>query len=139
AQVRAPRSEDLGKTTKMAMGGSGGAPISNDPGGPSVSNSDSHRPTLKREGSSESGEGGGAAAEPAAAAPAATRDANLMGDAEIIQEARNAATTFSQGLPNFLAHQITKRYFSPGFPPRWQQLDEVSAELAYLNGKEDYR
>jgi len=142
AQVRAPSSADLGKSTKMAMGGSGGAPISNDPGGPSISSSDpGDRPTLKREGSSESsGEGGGtAAAEPAAAAPPATRDANLMGDAEIIQEARNAAMTFSQGLPNFLTHQVTRRYFSGGFPPRWQQLDEVSAELAYLNGKEDYR
>ena len=133
AQIRSPRPEDLGKTTKVAMGGSGGTPISNDTLGPPILNSDSgERPTLKHEGS---GEGG---AEPAAA-PAATRDANLMGDAEIIQEARNAAVNFSQGLPNFLAHQVTKRFFSPGFPPRWQQLDEVSAELAYLNGKEDYR
>jgi hypothetical protein len=62
-----------------------------------------------------------------------------MGDAEIIQEARNAAMSYSQGLPNFLTHQVTKRYFSGGFPPSWRQLDEVSAELAYLNGKEDYR
>jgi hypothetical protein len=142
AQVRAPRSDDLGKSTKMAMGGSASPPISNDGGRPSVSSSDpGDRPTLKRDGASESGEGSGASApaESPAAAPAATRDVNLMGDAEIIQEARMAAESFSQGLPNYLAHQITKRYFSAGFPPRWQQLDEVSAELAYLNGKEDYR
>jgi hypothetical protein len=145
AQVRAPSSADLGKSTKMAMGGgsgSGGPPINNDTigsgGGSSASSSDpGDRPSLKRD---EGSEGGTAtSAEPAAAAPTATRDANLMGDAEIIGEARNAAMSFSQGLPNFLTHQVTKRYFSGGFPPSWRQLDEVSAELAYLNGKEDYR
>jgi hypothetical protein len=135
AQVRAPRSEDLGKSTKVAMGGSVSPPISNDGGrssAASASGDGGDRPTLR-----DSGEGGGTPAE--TAVPAATHDINLMGDAEIIQEARNTTVNFSQGLPNFLAHQVTRRYFSAGFPPRWQQLDEVSAELAYVNGKEDYR
>jgi hypothetical protein len=141
AQVRAPRPEDLGRSSKVAMGG-GSAPVSSGGGGDEVrggsstggsSNDAGDRPRLTRD--SE----GGAVESSAPAAPAATRDINLMSDADIISEARSAAVTFSQGLPNFLAHQITKRYFSAGFPPRWQQLDEITAELAYLNGKEDYR
>jgi len=141
ARVRTPTAADLGKSQKVAMGGGGGS----DAGGPGVHVGDAtggvesggDRPSLKRDG----GEGNapGPAADAPVAAPAAARDANLMSDAEVINEARAAAVAYSQGLPNFLAHQITDRYFSPGFPPVWRRLDEVDAELAYLNGREDYR
>ena len=60
-------------------------------------------------------------------------------DEAIIQDAREAAANFSATLPNYLVDQVTSRYFATGFPSRWQQIDVVTADLVYVNGKEDYR
>lgn len=59
-------------------------------------------------------------------------------DTDIIADARAAAATYSSTLPNYLAQQVTRRYFkSTGSD--WQMIDTVTAELAYTNGKEEYR
>jgi len=58
---------------------------------------------------------------------------------DIIAEARDAADRLTDGLPNFLVQQNTTRYFSRAIPPQWQVLDVVTAEVASVNGKEDYR
>jgi len=34
---------------------------------------------------------------------------------------------------------VTTRFFATGFPTHWQEIDEVTADLAYVGGKEDYR
>ena len=57
----------------------------------------------------------------------------------MIRDAREAASRFSAGLPNYLADQSTARYFSPNGPRGWQPIDVVTAELRYVDGKEQYR
>jgi hypothetical protein len=84
-----------------------------------------------------------APAEPAPApssgsAPTSGSAARLT-DAQILAEAREAAATFTAGLPNFLVLQATTRYFSTGIPVSWQVIDVVTADVACINGKEDYR
>ncbi len=64
--------------------------------------------------------------------PSATAD-------DVIASARDAADRLTDGLPNFLVQQNTTRYFSRVLPPQWQVLDVVTAEVASVNGKEDYR
>ena len=34
---------------------------------------------------------------------------------------------------------MTSRYFATGFPTHWQEIDVVTADLAYVDGKEDYK
>jgi hypothetical protein len=58
---------------------------------------------------------------------------------DIIGQAREAADNLTDGLPNFLVQQSTTRYFSRNLPPQWQVLDVVTAEVASVGGKEDYR
>jgi hypothetical protein len=58
---------------------------------------------------------------------------------DIIASARDAADRLTDGLPNFLVQQNTTRYFSRAIPPQWQVLDVVTAEVASVDGKEDYR
>jgi hypothetical protein len=92
---------------------------------------------------------------PAAAAPAAGEpskpevgpgapppppsNAGGTSDDEIIQDARTNAATLTESLPNFLVQQATTRFFSEGFPAHWQAIDNVTADVAYVDGKEDYR
>ncbi len=74
--------------------------------------------------------------EPGKLTPAGPQGA---ADDDFIASARAAATTFTSTLPNYLVQQVTSRYFSPSPAPRWQLIDEVTADLAYVDGKEDYR
>jgi hypothetical protein len=78
-------------------------------------------------------------AGPEGSAPVGDRGPRSNSDTDIIAEARTAAATFSSTLPNFLAQQVTRRYFSTGGARDWQPIDTVAAELAYVDGKEDYR
>jgi hypothetical protein len=81
------------------------------------------------------------AAEPNAdEAPKTTAPAKAPGsDSEIIQDAREVAARFTADLPNFTAQQFTTRYFSVTWPAHWQKLDEVTADIAHVDGKEEYR
>jgi hypothetical protein len=135
--VRAPRSADLGKTRTVTKDAAA-APTDYDPdtapakteeepaAGPAVEKipPDFDRPVEK----------------PRASAPA-SNPATLppLNDADVIREAREAVTTFTSTLPAYLVDQVTNRYFSTAIPARWQQIDVVTAELAYRDGKEDYR
>lgn len=82
---------------------------------------------------------------PAAAAPVAPDPSAMphrtgpVTDDQLIADARSASENFTSTLPNFLADQSTKRYFSTSNPASWQPIDEIGAEVAYVNGKEDYR
>ena len=58
---------------------------------------------------------------------------------DIIAAARDAADRVNDGLPDFIVQQNTTRYFTRTLPPEWQVLDVVTAEVASVGGKEDYR
>jgi hypothetical protein len=60
-------------------------------------------------------------------------------DDDVIGAARDAADHVLDGLPNFIVKQNTTRYFTRVLPPSWQVLDVVTAEVASVGGKEDYR
>ena len=57
----------------------------------------------------------------------------------VIADAREAAASFTADLPNFLVKQVTTRYRSNYGPRNWSAIDVVTAEVACVNGKEDYR
>ena len=57
----------------------------------------------------------------------------------IIAAARDAAGEFTDTLPDFLVQQHTMRYMSSTKPPSWQAIDIVTAELAVVKGKEEYK
>jgi hypothetical protein len=134
AAVRAPVASDLSKprtvTTREAAASADGA-------APSGATEDGDAPKLQRR--SDAAEGTADAAGPDAPPAAESNDPRRYTDAQIIQDARAAASTFSAGLPNYLVQQVTSRYFATGFPTHWQDIDEVTADLAYVDGKEDYR
>ena len=110
ASVRAPRAGDLGKSKTVT--------VQRSPG------------TTESEPAAESSSG--ASGSPAASKP-------LGSDEQTIVEARNEAAAFTSSLPNFTVEQLTTRYFSPGWPARWQKIDEVTADVAYVNGNDEYR
>ncbi len=77
---------------------------------------------------------------PSDSEPATPRTPLPGTDVEIIAEVRAASDTFNSSLPNYLAEQVTTRYYSTGFPvASWQPIDTVTATVAYVDGKEDYR
>ena len=59
-------------------------------------------------------------------------------DDQIILEARMAAESLTASLPDFLVEQVTTRYFSNGFPADWQTIDTVTADVASVQGTEQY-
>jgi hypothetical protein len=58
---------------------------------------------------------------------------------ETIAAAREAAESFMELLPDFLVQQETTRCYSTARPPRWRALDVVRADVACVNGQEEYR
>lgn len=57
----------------------------------------------------------------------------------LIEDAREAAASFTAELPNFLVQQVTTRYQGAGFPVSWQRIDVVTADVTCVDGKEEYR
>ena len=131
--VRAPVAGDFGKprtvTTREAKT-SEGAP-------PAGGSDDGEAPKPGRRG--DAAEGTADAAAPDAGPAAGSNDPRRYTDEQIIQDARAAAGAFSSSLPDYLVQQVTTRYFATGFPTHWQEIDVVTADLAYVGGKEDYR
>jgi hypothetical protein len=132
--VRAPVAGDLGKTrtvtTREAKTSAEGA-------APAGGSEDGEAPKPGRR--SDTGEGTADAATPDAVPSAGSNDPRRYTDEQIIQDARAAAGAFSASLPDYLVQQVTGRYFATGFPTHWQEIDVVTADLAYVGGKEDYR
>ncbi len=58
---------------------------------------------------------------------------------KVIEAAREQAAGINESLPNFLVRQNTTRWYSFTLPPVWQAQDIVTAEVAYVNGAEEYR
>jgi hypothetical protein len=57
----------------------------------------------------------------------------------VINDAREASANFTADLPNFLVEQATTRYQGQGSPMRWQAIDVVTANVASVDGKEEYK
>jgi len=75
----------------------------------------------------------------APAPPPPPKNIAPLSDDQMIAEARASSEKFNADLPNYIADQATKRYYSNTWPASWKILDEVTAEVAYVDGKEDYR
>jgi len=58
---------------------------------------------------------------------------------QVIDDARDAAATFSAELPNFIVQQVTTRYQGTGYHNDWRAMDVVTTDVAVVDGKEDYR
>ena len=57
----------------------------------------------------------------------------------IIEAAREAASQFTETLPDFIVQQHTMRYRTDVKPFQWQAIDMVSAEVTVIKGKEEYK
>jgi hypothetical protein len=84
-----------------------------------------------------------ASPEPAAAPPPAppkVPEARAESDKDpFIESAREAAGTFSAALPDYLVEQVTTRFSSFNNEASWNAVDVVTAEVASVRGKEEYR
>jgi hypothetical protein len=68
----------------------------------------------------------------------AAKTAVYKDDARITQT-REWASTFTQGLPNFVCQQVTTRYMQESKSSGWEPLDVVTAKVVYEDGKEKYQ
>jgi hypothetical protein len=58
----------------------------------------------------------------------------------VIEDARRAARSYASQLPDFLVRQVTARDFNvSAVQTEWTPIDVVTAEVACVNGKEEYR
>jgi hypothetical protein len=57
----------------------------------------------------------------------------------LIEQAREAAANFLEGLPNYVCQEQTTRYVSETRTPTWNVVDVVSAEVVYDDHQESYR
>lgn len=75
--------------------------------------------------------------------PSSRDDAPPTADAgsrdEFIEKAREMASNFSETLPAYTVKQFTTRFQSDNPRLNWQPLDNVSAEVIYNNGTEEYK
>jgi len=141
ASVRAPRTADMSKphavaTQSAASSDSAPAPV------PEPEKLESKPATADEPVSAGSSAGTSGTSAETVAVPVGVsvpRDPRADTDEQIIHDARAAAREFSSTLPNFLVQQNTTRYFRPSLPPFWNPIDVVTAEVAYKDGKEDYR
>ena len=59
--------------------------------------------------------------------------------ARIIDEARRTALEYTDGLPDFVCLQITRRYLDPsGLEMDWLKYDEIKTRVSYFENHENY-
>ena len=68
-----------------------------------------------------------------------TGGASWHNEDQIITQARQVALRLVESLPNFVCREIVSRFQSDTPRAIWTQVDVVTADLTYENGKEDYR
>lgn len=57
----------------------------------------------------------------------------------IIETARRNALDYTEGLPDYICLQVTRRYMDPtGLEMDWLKYDEVKTRVSYYEGKENY-
>jgi hypothetical protein len=137
ARVSVPDESDLGKT-HTATEAAAYEPVETEA-------ADSDRPALHREPETAAPPPAAAASPEAAAAPVEARPRALAaekptsGEDSVIGDAREAAAAYTASLPNFLAEQITTRFQGTRYSDNWRQLDVVTADVASVDGKEEYK
>jgi hypothetical protein len=57
----------------------------------------------------------------------------------LIEKAREVASRFLEGLPNYVVQESATRYVSETRQPSWNVVDIVSAEVVFEENKESYR
>jgi hypothetical protein len=57
----------------------------------------------------------------------------------LVEQAREVAATFLEGLPNYVCQEMTTRYYSETRTPSWSVIDIIGAEVVFEAGKESYR
>jgi hypothetical protein len=58
---------------------------------------------------------------------------------DTIAAARSNSESYTAEMPNFLVQQVTTRYYSNSAPAQWRPIDVVEAEVACVDGSEQYR
>jgi hypothetical protein len=102
---------------------------------PSDGSFDPDRPSLRRTPDTK------ADAPAADAPPESGAPPSKSGDStdDVISDAREATATFSADLPNFAVQQVTTRFSGSRSIENWKLRDTVTADVASVNGKEEYR
>lgn len=72
-------------------------------------------------------------------AESVVRATPLTPEQELLERARAVADEFTGTLPDFVCDESVIRYEGEGLRPKWKRKDRIDAELAYVDGKEDYR
>jgi hypothetical protein len=57
----------------------------------------------------------------------------------LVEKAREVASRFLEGLPNYVVQESTTRYVSETRQPSWNVVDIVSAEVVFEENRESYR
>jgi hypothetical protein len=130
ARVTTPDAGDFGKAHSTTESVSG---AEDNDSSSSSSSSDSDKPVLQRK------DGADDASPRASASGRAAIHSDDPNFDPVISDARAAATVFSAELPNFLVQQITTRYAGSRNVDNWRAIDVVTADVASVDGKEDYR
>ena len=130
ARVATPDSGDFGKSHTVTDANRDDSPHESSSSASESAGGDSERPTLTRTPERVD--------EPAATGPTAPNLSDNSTDS-IIRDARSAAMSFSADLPNFLVQQVTTRYAGSRYVDNWRAMDVVTADVASVGGKEDYR
>jgi hypothetical protein len=81
----------------------------------------------------------GIPATPSAPAPSKPPAGEEPAGDPVIEAAREAADAFSSSLPDYLVEQVTTRLTSFNNEASWNTIDVISAEVASVRGKEEYR
>jgi hypothetical protein len=58
---------------------------------------------------------------------------------DTIAAARSNSESYTAEMPNFLVQQVTTRYYTNSAPAQWKAIDIVEAEVACVDGSEQYR
>ena len=134
ARVSAPGPDDITKA-HVAVDRE---PAAGQPGAPPDKEADA-KPT---EANSNPADANSKPAEPqprTAPEPREPVDSSPLSSDAIIMLAREAAESFTAGLPNFLVQQATTRYHGNSRSSDWQRIDVVTADVVCIDGKEEYR
>lgn len=58
---------------------------------------------------------------------------------KLVQQTKDWAATFTNGLPNYICSQMTTRYVQQSKATGWEPLDVITAKVVYEDGKESYK
>jgi hypothetical protein len=159
ASISTPSAQDMGRAHTVTTHDANGATDSDNKNSSSVSDAtapsttSNGEPTLgKRPISDDSGSSSSSSSSNPSSSNSSSSSSNRDPSPEpssrgsipsiddmVINDARDAASVFTAGLPNFVVEQATTRYQGTGYPTNWRAMDVVTCDVASVNGKEDYK